>query len=85
MNKPRIPIAAAEAITADLPDGAYYALMEELTGFEPAELIPDFRIPPPSKIKKRFVCPICHRRFHGKGALRQHTRDKHPEENSDGN
>ena len=37
----------------------------------------------PSPPKKRFVCPICHRRFHGKGALRQHTADKHPEETPD--
>lgn len=36
----------------------------------------------PSAPKRRFACPICHRRFHGKGALRQHTRDKHPEESN---
>lgn len=84
-KRPRVSLDVAEMIAADLPDGAHFAMIEEMTGLEPAETIPDFRIKArPSPTKRQFVCPTCHRRFHGKGALRQHTRDKHPEEESNG-
>lgn len=39
----------AEMIAADLPDGAYFAMMEELTGMEPAELAE----PEPKKRRRR--------------------------------
>ena len=72
-------ISLAEAICDDLPDGAYWAMMEELTGFEPPELC--FSPPPRRKAKPVTHdprnCSRCGRTFTGERALQQHIRDKH--------
>lgn len=77
-NRHRLPLAVAELIAEDLPDGARFALIEDLTGLNPADLVYPSAQPSRPAPEKRFICPVCYRRFFGKGALRQHTRDKHP-------
>lgn len=37
----RIDPELASALCDDLPDGAYFAMMEELTGLEPCDLVED--------------------------------------------
>lgn len=37
----KLAVGIADAICDDLPDGAYWAMMEELTGMEPVDMIDD--------------------------------------------
>jgi hypothetical protein len=68
----------ASVIADDLPDGAYWAMMEELTGMEPADLVePMTKRRPHDSRPKPELCPRCQRRFRTKRALADHTRDFH--------
>lgn len=42
----------ASAICDDLPDGAYWAMMEELTGMEPSDFAPSEMQPARSRKRK---------------------------------
>jgi hypothetical protein len=68
----------ADSIAEDLPDGAYWAMMEELTGMEPAELVqPLMKRRPHDSRPKPHTCSKCQRRFRTKQGVADHTRDFH--------
>ena len=74
----------ADIIAGDLPDGAYWAMMEELTGEEPGAIVDILEHGPADRPKKkgapRWRCHFCKKRFGDGNAVRQHERDAHPGE-----
>lgn len=79
--------AADLAETMDLPDGAYWAMVEDLAGIEPGygpiayieglEAEPQREEPP---AEKRHACPQCGKRFRSDWSMKQHQGDAHQKE-----
>ena len=75
------PPDAYEFVSAiDLPDGAHWAMIEELSGADAADFAdmdmdaPTFREP---RAHKSLRCGRCGRKFGSAQAVSDHTRDKH--------
>jgi hypothetical protein len=83
----KLDVETAHAIAADLPDGAYWAMMEELTGLDPASIITrsdynfhgayDERHANRTAETHPLLCKRCQRRFADQKALQMHIRTKH--------
>ena len=76
-----LDINTADSIAGDLPDGAYWAMMEELTGEEPgaiADIIERGEANQPRQSTTTLRCRHCKRTFNDPNAVKQHMRAKHP-------
>ena len=72
----RLAMEIAESM--DLPDGAFWAIVEELSGCDPAEAylgtVKGPSAPAHNGIKNHY-CTTCNKRFYTKRARVQHQRD----------
>lgn len=77
-NKPRIdPQTAMSIIDDDMPDGAYFAMLEDLTGMCAADAV--MHAERQRKLDKPFQCDQCNKRCATEWSLNAHKRDKHGE------
>ena len=79
-RKPKMRFSDAMMIADDdMPDGAYFAMCEELSGMDVASGVDEMLQEPNTSLAHRtrpHRCPKCDRGFTSEPGMQQHRRDK---------